>query len=492
MRHFCPVLLVCSGLAACSAPSPDAPGDTTAGVGDSETVDTDPVNDEPVDTDAPAGAAFVVQGRVPTAASLRLGVDAGTTVTHVMAVDPQTSRPERSIAEVGADGSFHLELAPGRPYVLVFVDGTAVGVDMVVAIFRSSTLDSLPARGATTLDLGAVTLAGGVATAGVDFTTLRLALGLSVSEAAWLGEFDDLSLRYANPDIDRDGVIDALQGHDYTFDVHVRAQLHQGVDGPLLRVDDLVDAWPASDGADVATPAFNLSSMYVIYDEALDPTDYVSETGTNQNGGDVLVSDAGPTYVSGFSELHLAGLRGWGLDFAWNDAVQQEMSGSTGRGPATLSWWLNESLTALSFSNVITRSHASFTNEGTLLPFVRLDTTAGAITGASWIWKKRVSATSWVDATPGEIAIVVNDSGAYVSFHVLPAWNREIGVPIGTTPTGSVSLAGANLQNLTADEVATLTADQICGMGVSYDDRLGLRVFAGGAEPNEGVSCVGP
>jgi hypothetical protein len=273
----------------------------------------------------------------------------------------------------------------------------------------------------------------------------------------------------------------------------VRAQLHRGVAGPLLRVDDLVNAWPSSDGPEAATPDFNLSSMYVIYDEALDPTDYVSDRGTEQNGGYASLALGGPREVSGYSELHLEGLRGWGLDFAWNEVTQLELPGSSALGPSMVSWWLNTIGTELTFWNVVTRPHASFTNTDTLMPFVRLDANAaGVITGVSWTWKKRAAATAWVDAAPGEIALGINDSGAYASFHVVPAWDKEIGVPIGTTPTGSVSLAGANLRNLTADEVAALTADQICGMGVSYDDRLGLRVFAGGAEPNEGVSCISP
>jgi len=37
---------------------------------------------------------------------------------------------------------------------------------------------------------------------------------------------------------------------------------------------------------------------------------------------------------------------------------------------------------------------------------------------------------------------------------------------------------------------ATTGPNDICGLAVSFDDKLGLRHFIGGAEPNAGVSCT--
>ncbi|HEY4055999.1 MAG TPA: hypothetical protein VGM39_05295, partial [Kofleriaceae bacterium] len=48
-------------------------------------------------------------------------------VTHVMAVQPISASPIRTVAEVKADGSFSLDVTPGQPYVFVFVDSTATG-----------------------------------------------------------------------------------------------------------------------------------------------------------------------------------------------------------------------------------------------------------------------------------------------------------------------------------------------------------------------------
>src|SRR5436190_15942633 len=67
----------------------------------------------------------------------------GRTITHVMAINPETASAQRTIGKVGSAGSFELSVETGKPYVLVFIDSTAVGAKMVVAMFRANTLDTL-------------------------------------------------------------------------------------------------------------------------------------------------------------------------------------------------------------------------------------------------------------------------------------------------------------------------------------------------------------
>src|SRR3954470_14665837 len=43
-------------------------------------------------------------------------------ITHVMAVDPESARPNRVLAPVGKDGHFELSVIFGHAYVLVFID----------------------------------------------------------------------------------------------------------------------------------------------------------------------------------------------------------------------------------------------------------------------------------------------------------------------------------------------------------------------------------
>jgi hypothetical protein len=61
----------------------------------------------------------------------------------------------------------------------------------------------------------------------------------------------------------------------------------------------------------------------------------------------------------------------------------------------------------------------------------------------------------------------------------MPSWSNEVGVQIPAEPTGTIAWP----------HDATAPAD-ICGLAVSFDDKLGLRHFAGGVDPDPGVSCA--
>src|SRR5258706_1354232 len=118
-----------------------------------------------------------------------------------MAVNPESASPQRTIAKVGSDGSFELSVEVGKPYVFVFIDGSAVGADMVVAMFRAHTLDTISPQLAGHLDLGDMPVDPDAQTAslGISYDALLAGLGMSADAAEYLGSVDDLSLRYANP-----------------------------------------------------------------------------------------------------------------------------------------------------------------------------------------------------------------------------------------------------------------------------------------------------
>ena len=92
---------------------------------------------------------------------------------------------------------------------------------------------------------------------------------------------------------------------------------------------------------------------------------------------------------------------------------------------------------------------------------------------------KRASASSWVPATAEEIALTISGDGGHISFHRAPSWHNEFGASIPPQPSGSIPWSWT----------ASGPSD-ICGLAVSYDDKLGLRHFIGGAEPNPGVRCT--
>lgn len=430
------------------------------------------------------GKQLAVSGKAMTTAARSIGGAGVRTITHVMAVNPESATADRVLAEVKADGSFELALGLDKPYVLVFVDSTARGADMAVGMLRAGTLDTFSAQAAGSLDLGTVMVEPGTQTAaaGITYDALIAGLGLSADAAAYLGAVDDLSLRYANPDIDGDGVMDLMQDHRYGLDFHVRANMQ--VDGHDITVADLTDAFLADAGPHVATPVFNLTSAYVEYAAALDSTIYVSTSGgpslALQNGAAFHVSQADgslPALPTSFSAVAFGDTRGWGADYDYGARLGLELPGSGG-SPATLRYTLGASATTLTFTNVVTRTRASLTDQGSLAIFVKLNTTAGTYSSIDYQWMKRASATTWVPATAEEIALTISGDGGYLSFHHTPAWSNEFGATIPAQPSGTIAWTFQ----------ATRPAD-VCSLAVSFDDKLGLRHFIGGANGNAGVTC---
>jgi len=431
---------------------------------------------------------YTISGRIGTMVSARTAAPAAQrTITHVMAVQPVSASPIRTLAEVAADGSFTLDVTPGQPYVFVFVDSTAVGPAMAVAMFRANTLDTISPQLAGHLEMGDVMIdpATQTATPGASYDDVIAELGLDPAAAEYLGSVDDLSLRYANPDIDGDGVIDLVEGHQFGIDFHVRSNMRRGsASGANFTVADMTDQFFPSSGPDVATPVFNLTSAYVMYPTSLDPTIYLDTSmPPNQvlaHGAAYAVSIADgstPGANTSFSGPPGGGtMASWGADYdLTRDGL--ELPGSAG-SPATIAYTLGASATTLTFTNVVTRPKASLTADGTLSIFTRLNTDAGAIASVDYMWMKR-SAGAWEAATADEIATVIGSDGAYISFHVQPSWSNETGVQIPATPSGTVAWTGAAVR-----------PDAVCGLAVSYDDKLGLRHFIGGADPNPGVTCT--
>ena len=431
---------------------------------------------------------FTITGRVASIAVARTIDDTASdrAITHVMAVDPETASPQRTLAAVGTDGSFELAVKPGTPYVLVFVDDTAVGADMVVGIFRAGTLDSIAPQLAGHLELGDVSVdpTTQTATSGVPYDDLLASLGLTAAGAEYLGSIDDLSLRYANPDIDGNGVIDLVENHSFALTFVVGSTLHSGSSaGRILTIDDITDTFLADSGSDVATPVFDQTFVYAEYPSSFDNTEYVaagSPAASLLNGGVYAATEGDDTPAapcSGYSStIAGTGTVGWGAIYDFDDDPGLELPGSSG-GPATLAFTLGGIATTLTFANVVTPTHESLADAGTLAVFLRLDTTAGQYTSIDYRWMKRASATSWLPATAEEIALAISSDGAFVGFqHVGTTMGPGFAIP--AQPSGTIAW----------DQVAT-GPDDICAMAVSYDDKLGLQHFIGAVLPNPGVSC---
>ena len=404
----------------------------------------------------------------------------GRAITHVMAVDPESVSPNRVLAAVRTDGRFSLDVNFGHPYVLVFLDSHAVGTDMVVAVFRARTLDTLAPLSQGDIKLGDVTTMDGVATASVPYETLLDQMGLSAAGAELLGAIDDLSLRYANPDIDGDGTIDLLQDHQFQLDFHLRAQMLAGESDRHLRVADITDRFADESGPSAPRPDFNLGSIYAIYPASYDGASYVGGGPPDralQNGAAFTARYADGSTApppSSFSPLHYGDRAGWGPDYNWSTSPSLEMPGSSGQ-PVTLAFTLGASGHTLTFPNVLTRTHGSLASFNTPVPFLRLLTSGGRITGVDYAWRRRDAAGAWIPCTAEELELVVGDSGAFLGVSHGSKENRaELRLP--RQPAGTVAWSGP-----------AIAPDEICSMALSYDDKLGLRLFVGGVEANEGT-----
>ncbi|MEO8553997.1 MAG: hypothetical protein ABI678_28680, partial [Kofleriaceae bacterium] len=404
------------------------------------------------DSDANSGG-YQISGRVGSMVAARTAApSAPRTITHVMAVQPVSASPIRTLAAVGADGSFTLDVTPGQPYVFVFVDSTAVGADMAVAMFRANTLDTVSPQLVGHLDMGDVMIdpATQVATSSTSYDQVIADLGLDPAAAEYLGSVDDLSLRYANPDIDGDGVIDLVEGHQFGIDFHVRSNMRRGsATGANFTVADMTDQFFPDSGTDVATPVFNMTSAYAMYPTAIDATSYIDSSHQPQllqNGAayHVTLADGSPpganTSFSGMSAGAMGPMASWGADYDLEHDAALELPGSGG-SPATIAYTLGATGTTLTFTNIITRTKASLTADGTLSIFTRLNTTDGVIASIDYIWKKRV-AGAWVSATAEEIALTIGSEGGGMSFHVQPSWQNQTFVQLPAEPMGTIAWTG--------------------------------------------------
>jgi hypothetical protein len=420
----------------------------------------------------------LVAGR-SSALTIGLGSPTSRAITHVMAVDPESASPNRVLAPVQKDGHFALEVNFGHPYVLVFIDASAVGADMVVAVFRARTLDTLVPLNQGEVNLGQVTPHDGTATTSLPYAELLAQLGLSADGAAYLGAIDDLSLRYANPDIDGDGVIDLEQpGHTFQLDFHLRAQMLSGDDGHLLRVSDLTDRFLTDSGPAAARAAFNLASIYAIYPASYDGTRYIGDRGGLANGAvfAAISADGSPAAPSSsFSPLQFGDRAGWGPDYDWARSPSLELPGAGG-APVTLAFTLGGTGHTLTFANVVTRTRASLAADSTPVPFLNLRTgPGGEIASVDYRWLKGSPGGGWVPCTAEELALVVGDAGGFAGLSHGSKDNRvELVIP--RQPAGTLAWTGGRT-----------TPAEICSMAVSYDDKLGLRLFVGGVDPSEGT-----
>ncbi len=420
--------------------------------------------------------------------------------TLCRAVNSQTADPDRVLAAIDSTGSFSLAVNVNRPYFLVLLDSSQVGKNMIVAILSTNGLQSFVSTNAAggSTSLGTVTADGTAQTATIStsYQTLLTALGLSETDATLLRTIQGVALRYANPDIDGNGVIDILENKNFTMDFHVRSNMFQADGVTRLLVSDMTNQYyPAT-----SKVIFNLTSAYVGYPTALDSTIYAANA-VLQNGGAVAItnpdgSTSGISAPTSYSPLSYGTTSGFGPDFQLTNGGV-ELPGSNGT-VATFAYTLGAltSPLTLTFTNVGTRTKAALQSDGTIVPFIKFNTVSSSnkqITSLEYTYMI-LSGGVWSAASTTQVQAVVNDSGGYANIYYNPTplsvivRSADIGCTLPRTATGTLDMTTCNLSGVTAAQVAAMTTDNICNMAISYDDKLGLRIFAGDALPNNGTA----
>jgi hypothetical protein len=163
-------------------------------------------------------------------------VDGASGATHVVASTPSHIEIQKVAAAVAADGSFDLPLAPGYAWSIAFVDSHQVGSSMIVGALAADDVDAFIPAASGAVDLGNITFSD---RAHASIATGELVTALGMSAGAKRGFTDDLATRYANPDVDNDGILDASQAdRGYRLDFLATAQLTNG--GHVATIDDMV------------------------------------------------------------------------------------------------------------------------------------------------------------------------------------------------------------------------------------------------------------
>ena len=190
-------------------------------------------------------------------------VAAPSTANYVYAVNTRLRylTMDRIKEPINADGTFSITLTKGDPWILAFIDSSMVGEAMIQGVFYADQLDAVAPKASTasnSTDVGNVIIDdfGGAALPVENYVTYIGDLGLNMTEASVLGSMDEGALRYINPDLDGNGILDMDEPDFPNLKVQWRQEYRYG-DTALL--DDLRNGIPLPLDASVT---YGLMSWY--------------------------------------------------------------------------------------------------------------------------------------------------------------------------------------------------------------------------------------
>lgn len=425
------------------------------------------------------GTGFRITGTVSTldvTGSLSKALSSGT-VTDVVAVSPGAGDAGCKTAEVAASGgTFSLRLPSSRPWFIYFIDRIKRGTDMYKGRVKSGALDTLaPANTTGSLDLGSITIDGAAETATSEKTNADIVsgLGLETDAADAIGGVDDMAQRYANPDVDNNGSLDCnttSASQPYMLDFHVRFNVL--LSGVRATVASMINTYW---GTDVTTTQYANTGIYVVY-----PTTFSSvSSGSVVFSDSAVTTDEGGAIAAGTSTTAVTN-----NDFGSNHSFGPNISTTSELPSGTIVFTVGGS--TLTFTDVVTPSLATLNAPtGRIFPFLKFNTTDTSCTSNCTIdsveykWMKKSSA-GWTAATTTELGLLVDGDGGFLSIRVDNNANKTIGITLPkTSASGTIdwAAASASLSGVTSAEMTNMVTTQLCHLGISYDDTIGMRYF---------------
>jgi len=306
---------------------------------------------------------------------------ASATVTDVVAVTPQG----HVIVATKSSNNFTLSVEPGKDYLVVFLNGTSI-----VGIYKADSvtgLNTFPlSQNSTDIDLGTVTISGGVGSGTTSGSTVLQNIGISQNMATTLGIWDVAMLRFSNMDVDGNGIVDFNEnksfglGLDYEF---YTGSTFAGIQGAFN--DKTLTSYTGYEYYFWAAP----------YDATLP---WTSATLT------------GPAPISD-------GTNSTPITQCWNDAstgtapsmTLNFFCGGTAVNPVTPpagTYTVNVGTQAYTFKNVQSQTIDS-NLYNIYVPSVKLTTSNGQITSIDYQWWKKDATLGWVQPTDAELSTVL-------------------------------------------------------------------------------------
>lgn len=463
----------CGGLS--STESSSGGGDTTTGTGGS----SGSSGAGGSGGSSSASSDFEVKGQLASlqVGGLQLEKNAiSGTVTDVMAVNPQTGSASCKTASVDSNGSFKVNLTGKKPWFFYFFNRAKRGSSMFLGRFISSKMNTLvPASKTGSMDLGRVTINASeeTATSEKSHSDILSGLGLDSSTAAAIEKLDPVARRYRNPDVDDDGQVDCSSSNSqYYLDFHVRFDMK--INGSRAAVNNIIDNYLS----DTATTVFYTGTgIYVAY-----PKTFSSATSGKVKFTDSSITTSEAGSVAAGTEISSITENAFGDNYSYGANTTNTSELPSGEIVFTFG------SKTLTFSDVKTPLLSEITAPtGRIFPFVKFNKTSSTCTssctlsGISYKWLKKTD-SGWTAATLSELSLITADKSGYLSFRVDGNSSKTVGFTIPSTSLdGTINWESGNasLSGVTEAQFKALTNDQVCHLGLSYDDQLGMRYFEG-------------